>query len=63
VVLETMDRYPGKTAVLTDIDCYVHGEIRPVTGTPRTLPAGLAHKWNGAPCSVRFAAKVSASGL
>jgi hypothetical protein len=32
VVLEAMDRYPGKTVVLTDIDCQVHGDIRPVTG-------------------------------
>jgi hypothetical protein len=32
VVLEAMDRYPGKTVILMDIDCQVHGDIRPVMG-------------------------------
>ena len=31
VVLEAMDAYPGKTIVLMDIDCVVHGSIVPVT--------------------------------
>jgi hypothetical protein len=32
VVLEAMDRYPGKTIVLMDVDCVVRGDIAPVTG-------------------------------
>jgi hypothetical protein len=31
VVLEAMDRYPGKTIVLMDVDCVVRGDIAPVT--------------------------------
>jgi hypothetical protein len=30
VAMETMDAYPGKTVVLMDVDCIVHGDIAPV---------------------------------
>jgi hypothetical protein len=30
VVLETLDAYPGKTVVLMDVDCIIHGDIAPV---------------------------------
>jgi hypothetical protein len=30
VVLAAMHRYPGKTVVLMDVDCVVHGDIAPV---------------------------------
>jgi hypothetical protein len=29
--METMDAYPGKTVVLMDVDCIIHGDIAPVT--------------------------------